>query len=200
MGNLSSTLSSSSSSNTTTTHSFKHEVFLSFRGEDTRHGFTSHLYRALHQKQIETFIDDQLVRGDEILPALLRAIEESRISVVIFSKDYASSKWCLHELAEIIKYMKMNKQIVIPVFYQVDPSHVRKQIGGYKDAFAKHENELQEEAQKWRESEFVAKIVRDIWKKLNNISSNDFPDLIGIDKHNKQVIYYYALTSLIFEL
>ncbi|KAL5845772.1 hypothetical protein ACOSQ3_009296 [Xanthoceras sorbifolium] len=147
MGNISSTASSSSST-TTATHIFKHEVFLSFRGEDTRHGFTSHLYHALRQKQIETFIDDQLVRGDEISPALLRAIEESRISVVIFSKDYASSKWCLRELAEIIKYMKMNKQIVIPVFYQVDPSHVRKQIGSFK----KHENELQEEAQKWREA------------------------------------------------
>ncbi|KAL5843304.1 hypothetical protein ACOSQ4_009262 [Xanthoceras sorbifolium] len=214
MGNISSTPSSSSST-TTATHIFKHEVFLSFRGEDTRHGFTSHLYHALRQKQIETFIDDQLVRGDEISPALLRAIEESRISVVIFSKDYASSKWCLRELAEIIKYMKMNKQIVIPVFYQVDPSHVRKQIGSFK----KHENELQEEAQKWREalteasnisgwhssqirpeSEFVAKIVRDIWKKLNNISSNDFPGLIGIDKHIERVISLLCLGESDFRM
>ncbi|KAL5767693.1 hypothetical protein ACOSP7_014294 [Xanthoceras sorbifolium] len=85
-------------------------------------------------------------------PALLRAIEESRISVVIFSKYYASSKWCLRELAEIIKYKKMNRQIVRPVFYNVDPSHVRKQIGSFKDAFAKHENELPEEAQIWREA------------------------------------------------
>ncbi|KAL5843306.1 hypothetical protein ACOSQ4_009264 [Xanthoceras sorbifolium] len=209
MGNLSSTPSSfSSSTTTTTTHSFKHEVFLSFRGEDTRHGFISHLYHALRQKQIETFIDDQLVRGDEISPALLRAIEESRISVVIFSKDYASSKWCLRELAEIIKYMKMNKQIVVPVFYHVDPSHVRKQIGSFK----KNENELQEEAQKWREalteasnisgwhssqirpeSKFVGEIVRDILKKLNNISSNDFPGLIGIDSHIEQVISLLCL-------
>ncbi|KAL5845750.1 hypothetical protein ACOSQ3_009274 [Xanthoceras sorbifolium] len=216
MGNLSSTPSSfSSSTTTTTTHSFKHEVFLSFRGEDTRHGFISHLYHALRQKQIETFIDDQLVRGDEISPALLRAIEESRISVVIFSKDYASSKWCLRELAEIIKYMKMNKQIVVPVFYHVDPSHVRKQIGSFK----KHENELQEEAQKWREalteasnisgwhssqirheSKFVGEIVRDIWKKLNNIPSNDFPGLIGIDKHIEQVISLLCLGKSDFRI
>ncbi|KAL5845751.1 hypothetical protein ACOSQ3_009275 [Xanthoceras sorbifolium] len=219
MGNLSSTPSSSSST-TTTTHSFKHEVFLSFRGEDTRHGFTSHLYHALRQKQIETFIDDQLVRGDEISPALLRAIEESRISVVIFSKDYASSKWCLRELAEIIKYMKMNKQIVIPVFYDVDPSHVRKQIGSYKDAFAKHENELQEEAHKWREalteasnisgwhssqirpeSKFVGEIVSDIWKKLNNIPSlTDFPNIIGIEKHIRRVISLLCLGESDFRM
>ncbi|KAL5776181.1 hypothetical protein ACOSP7_009107 [Xanthoceras sorbifolium] len=222
MGNLSSTppSSSSSSSSTTTTHSFKHEVFLSFRGEDTRHGFTSHLYHALCQKQIETFIDDQLVRGDEISPALLRAIEESRISVVIFSKDYASSKWCLRELAEIIKYMKMNKQIVIPVFYHVDPSHVRKQIGSFKNAFAQHDNELQEEAQKWREalteasnisgwhssqirseSEFVAKIVTDIWKKLNNIPSlTDFPNIIGIEKHSRRLISLLCLGESDFRM
>ncbi|KAL5787002.1 hypothetical protein ACOSP7_003951 [Xanthoceras sorbifolium] len=90
------------------------------------------------------FMDYQLIRGDKISPALLRTIEESRISMI----NYASSKWCLRELAEIIKYKKMNKQIVIPVFYHVGPTHLREQIGSFKNAFAEHGNELQEEAQK----------------------------------------------------
>ncbi|KAK0590370.1 hypothetical protein LWI29_026057 [Acer saccharum] len=207
MGNFSSTASSS------TTDGKKYDVFLSFRGEDTRYGFTSHLFDALRRKQIETFIDNRLVRGDEISQALLRTIGESKIAVVIFSKDYASSKWCLRELAEIMKYKKLNEQIVIPVFYHIDPSDVRKQIGSFKDSFAKHENELQEEVQKWREalteassisgwdssvlrpeSTFVGEIVKDIWKKLNNISvSSDFPGLIGIDKHVEQVISLLCL-------
>ena len=66
----------------------KYEVFLSFRGEDTRNGFTSHLAAALRRKQIEFFIDDEeLKKGDEISPALLKAIETADISIIIFSKD-----------------------------------------------------------------------------------------------------------------
>ena len=42
----------------------KYDVFLNFRGEDTRSGFTSHLHAALEQKGIITYIDDKLVRGD----------------------------------------------------------------------------------------------------------------------------------------
>ena len=145
--------SSSTPSSSITTLPKKHEVFLSFRGEDTRHSFTSHLYDALCRKQIETFIDDdKLERGDEILPALLRAIEGSKIALVIFSKNYASSKWCLRELAEIIKCKKLNKHIVMPIFYHVDPSEVRKLTGSFKCSFANEEKELQEEVQKWREA------------------------------------------------
>ena len=47
---------------------------------------------------------------------------------------------------------------VIPVFYDVDPSVVRKQSGCYKKAFAEHENRFRkdgvkvEETQRWREA------------------------------------------------
>lgn len=115
----------------------KPDVFLSFRGEDTRAGFTSHLDTALNRKQILTFIDYQLVRGEEISASLLRTVEESKLSVVVFSEKYASSKWCLEELAKIFECRKNNGQIVIPVFYQVDPSHVRNQTGSFGDEFAR---------------------------------------------------------------
>ena len=36
------------------------DVFLSVRGEDTRLGFIGHLYNALSQQGINTFIDDNL--------------------------------------------------------------------------------------------------------------------------------------------
>jgi hypothetical protein len=115
----------------------KHDVFLSFRGEDTRGGFTSHLYAALDRKQIRAFIDYQLRRGDEISASLLRTIEEAKLSVIVFSENYASSKWCLEELAKIIERRRNNGQIVIPVFYKVDPSHVRNQTGSFGDALAR---------------------------------------------------------------
>ncbi|MCH83638.1 TMV resistance protein N-like [Trifolium medium] len=75
----------------------KHDVFLSFRGEDTRYNFISHLYAELCRKNIKTFIDYELVRGEKISPALSKAIEESKIYVVILSEHYASSTWCLDE-------------------------------------------------------------------------------------------------------
>ncbi|XP_034197284.1 disease resistance protein RUN1-like [Prunus dulcis] len=71
----------------------KYDVFLSFRGEDTLYTFTSHLYAALCSKKIKTCIDDILERGEQIAPALFEAIEASKLSAIIFSKNYASSTW-----------------------------------------------------------------------------------------------------------
>ncbi|CAL2276420.1 unnamed protein product [Prunus armeniaca] len=47
---------------------------------DTRNIFTSHLHAALLRKKIVTYIDYKLERGDEIGPALLEAIEKSKLS------------------------------------------------------------------------------------------------------------------------
>jgi hypothetical protein len=113
-----------------------YDVFLSFRGEDTRDNFTAHLYHALRMKGINTFIDDdELKRGEKISPALLKAIELSRISIIVLSQNYASSKWCLDELVKIVE---TKGQMVLPVFYKVDPSDVRHQKNRYEDALAEH--------------------------------------------------------------
>ena len=148
-------LITSSSSFSSHPPQIKHHVFLSFRGEDTRYNFTSHLEKALRDKQIKTYIDDQLNRGDEISPSLLKAIEDSRISVIIFSKDYASSRWCLEELMKILECKQRYEQIVIPVFYNVYPSDVRNQTGTYGDAFTKHEERFKkslDKIQKWKDA------------------------------------------------
>ncbi|KAG7941893.1 hypothetical protein I3843_16G071000 [Carya illinoinensis] len=96
----------SSSSLSPSLHWWTYDVFLNFRGEDTRKGFTAHLYDALCRKNINTYIDDKLSRGEKISPALLKAIESSRISIVILSKDYALSTWCLDELMKILESLK----------------------------------------------------------------------------------------------
>ena len=142
-------------SSSSTTHHRKYDVFLSFRGEDTRKSFTDHLHQALCRKGIKTFIDDQLRRGEQISPALLKAIEESRFSIIIFSKNYASSSWCLDELLKILDCVKVMGHRALPVFYKVDPSHVRKQTESFAEAFAKHEQVYRENVDKvlkWREA------------------------------------------------
>lgn len=107
------------------------------------------------RNSIVAFIDAGLRRGEEIEPALLRAIEGSKISVIIFSEEYASSIWCLNELVEILECKRKIGQIVIPVFYRVDPSDLQNQTGRIGDAFAEHERQFQEHpevVQRWREA------------------------------------------------
>ena len=127
-------------------------VFLSFTGQDTRSHFTRHLYNALCQKGIRTFIDDkELRRGEEIPAAFVKVIEQSRISIIIFSKDYASSSWCLDELVKIIECKKTKGQLVWPIFYDLDPSEVRHQRGSFGRAMATYEVKFKvEKVQKWR--------------------------------------------------
>ncbi|XP_027931228.1 uncharacterized protein LOC114187234 isoform X2 [Vigna unguiculata] len=119
----------------------KYDVFISYRGKDTRKNFSSHLYEALMQKKVETYIDEDIEKGDEISAALMKAIEDSRVSIVVFSENFASSKWCLNELIKIMDCKKELGQIVIPVFYSTDPSHVRNQTGRFMESFVKHEGE-----------------------------------------------------------
>ena len=132
---------------------WNYDVFLSFRGEDTRNGFTGHLYHGLCDRGINTFIDNDLQRGEKISEELRKAIRSSRISIIIFSQNYAFSTWCLEELVEILN-CKLNGQQVIPIFYKVDPSEVRKQEkGDFKVALAEQENKFKnniEKVQRWR--------------------------------------------------
>ncbi|XP_060973811.1 disease resistance protein RPV1-like [Cannabis sativa] len=132
----------------------KYDVFISFRGEDTRANFTSHLHKKLKDGGIETYIDeDKLKRGEKISNALLEAIKDSKISIVVFSKDYASSSWCLSELKHILRCVKRKTHIVVPVFYQVDPSDVRKQIGSYAEAFKEHEDRYNDATiRRWKDA------------------------------------------------
>lgn len=136
------------------TPQWTYDVFISFRGRDTRNGFTDHLYTALKHKGIFTFRDDEKVeRGKLISPEISKAIEKSRFAIVVLSKNYASSTWCLNELAKIIKCTKETGITILPVFYYVDPSEVRKQTGTFAQAFVKYEKdlkELTEKVQTWK--------------------------------------------------
>ena len=145
---------SSSSSSFSSCPRWKYHVFLSFCGVDTRKNFTDHLYTALKQKGIITFRDDEkLERGQYISQELLKAIEESKYAIIVLSTNYASSRWCLIELAKIVKSMKETGLTVLPVFYHVDPSDVRNQNGILAEAFAKHEKDTRintEDVQAWK--------------------------------------------------
>ncbi|KAM3215710.1 TMV resistance protein N [Capsicum annuum] len=190
---------------------WSYDVFLSFRGEDVRKTFVDHLYVALQQKGINTFKDDEkLDRGNSISPDLLRAIEESRIALIVFSKNYANSTWCLDELTKIMECNKRKGQIVLPVFYDIDPSTVRKQKHSYGEAFGKHEDRFNDDKlQKWRaaleeaanlsgwdlpntanahEARVIKQIVEDIMTKLSvHTHASSAEDLVGMELHLQKV-------------
>ncbi|XP_034674459.1 disease resistance protein RPV1-like [Vitis riparia] len=141
------------SSSSTPIRKYNYDVFLSFRGEYTSCTFTSQLYENLIRSTIKTFREDGLERGEEIKSGILKTIEESRISIVVFSKNYAHSKWCLDELAKIMECTKEKQQIVLPVFYHVDPSDVQKQTGSFGEAFFIHKRNVEaKKVQRWRDA------------------------------------------------
>ncbi|XP_039167510.1 TMV resistance protein N-like [Eucalyptus grandis] len=135
-----------------------YDVFLSFRGMDIRKSFLSHLYAALDQKGIYTYVDSEdLQKGDYIKPTLMKAIEHSRIAIVIFSENYASSLWCLEEVAKIMECKKQRDLVVFPVFYKVDPREVRTPRKSYRKAMVKHERKFgrdSEKVKRWKKALF----------------------------------------------
>ncbi|XP_021831139.1 TMV resistance protein N-like [Prunus avium] len=143
------------SSVSSTSRYCRYHVFLSFRGQDTRKTFTDHLYTALVKAGFRTFRDDDEVeRGEGIKPELQKAIKHSRTSVIVFSKNYASSRWCLDELVMILERKRLSADhVVLPVFYDVDPSDLRKQKGSLAEAFARHQKtQPSNKVKEWREA------------------------------------------------
>ncbi|XP_031371698.1 uncharacterized protein LOC116187207 [Punica granatum] len=119
---------------------YDYDVFLSFRGSDVRLGIADVLYHGLTNAGVRVFLDNEgLVRGDLLPDALLQGIKRSRISIPIFSKNYASSRFCLEEVVGMLECREREGHMVIPIFYDVDPSDVRNQTGIIGKSFAGHE-------------------------------------------------------------
>ncbi|XP_020421982.1 TMV resistance protein N [Prunus persica] len=200
--------SSSSSTSTSSSKRLKYDVFLSFRGEDTRKGFTGHLHAALSDAGISTFLDDnELERAEFIKTQLEQAIDKSIISIIVFSKSYADSSWCLDELVKIMECRERLGKHVIPLFYSVDASDVRNQKGSFAQAFEKHEGKHEKEkVQRWKkaltqvadlcgedlknadnghEAKFINKILGVVNKLLDIKSQLDIKHPVGITSRVK---------------
>ncbi|KAF5469492.1 hypothetical protein F2P56_013559 [Juglans regia] len=210
--------SSSSSSSSPSIRSWNHDVFLSFRGKDIRQKFISHLNHALLQSGIKTYKDSvDLERGEQILSELFKAIEESQISIIVFSKNYAESRWCLNELLKILECKKIMKQIVLPIFYKVKPSEIREQKGRFGEAFTKLGEKIRDDIkpllESWKkaleevanlsgleylagddESEFIQKII--LWlnpKIVNRTPLSVAKHPIGIESRIQDIYQHLSI-------
>ncbi|KAL0842934.1 hypothetical protein Bca101_016179 [Brassica carinata] len=189
-------------------HIWTHDVFPSFRGEDVRRNFLSHVHTEFERKGITPFIDNEIKRGESIGPELIRAIRESKIAIILLSRNYASSKWCLDELVEIMKCREELGQTVMAIFYKVDPSDVKKLTGDFGKVFRKTcAGKQKEKIERWRqalakvattagyhstnwdnEAAMIKKIATDITNVLNNFTPmSDFDGLVGMGAHLEKI-------------
>uniref|UniRef100_A0A0D3AFQ5 ADP-ribosyl cyclase/cyclic ADP-ribose hydrolase n=1 Tax=Brassica oleracea var. oleracea TaxID=109376 RepID=A0A0D3AFQ5_BRAOL len=180
-----------------------------FHGADVRKSFLSHLLKECGIKGINLFIDNEIPRGEFIGPELKKAIQGSRIAIVLLSKRYASSSWCLGELVEIMKCKEELGQTVMPVFYEVDPTDVKKQTGDFGKVFkktckGKRDDEV---TRKWSQAlaqvatlagyhsknwDNDVKMIEDVATEVannlfNSTPSRDFDEFIGMEAHMTKI-------------
>ncbi|XP_039165609.1 disease resistance protein RUN1-like [Eucalyptus grandis] len=130
----------------------RYEVFLNFRGPDTRHGFTDFLYHGLVNAGVCTFMDDKEFRIGKAVSGGLLPINRSRFYIAIFSLTYASSIRCLRELVYIVDNVSMSKgtKSIIPIFFYVKPDDVKLETRLYEDALLEHKKQFPDEVERWR--------------------------------------------------
>nr|XP_043627522.1 uncharacterized protein LOC122599129 isoform X2 [Erigeron canadensis] len=185
-----------------------YDVFLSFRGEDTRHSFTDHLYAALKQAGIKTFRDsDDSERGEELKQEIHRAIKASDASIIVLSENYATSTWCLDELSLILDRRRDCHHFVLPIFYKVDPSDVGQQKGTFSieanlNSFSRRWTD--DNVNRWKaaltevvgiagmclvgsETDFLKEVVGTIYNRLDRKQIYIPPNIIGMDAREKEI-------------
>ncbi|XP_027906920.1 TMV resistance protein N-like isoform X1 [Vigna unguiculata] len=185
-----------------------YDVLINFTGEDIRRKFVSHLDYALSIAGLTTFLhEENAVKGRQIQQPILNLC---RVAIVVFSKTYSQSAWCLHQLQQIIKWQETYSRHVLPIYYEIQPSDVRLQKGDFGEAFkaTAHKTfsrqQLQHGMSRWShaltkaanffgwdgsnyrsDAELVDKIVKSVLN-LAVLSATNFP--VGLQSRMEEVI------------
>ncbi|KAJ9551075.1 hypothetical protein OSB04_015120 [Centaurea solstitialis] len=199
-------MASTSSSAIRASHLAYYDIFLSFRGVDTRHAFTDHLYDALGREGISTFRDDdEISRGEDLGPEIEKAISASKGSIVVLSKNYATSTWCLDELSLILEQRREFNHFVLPVFYHVEPSDVRKQDGTFNIEVKTSSKWTEENVIRWKKAltevanltgSVLSGYETDLLKEIVNEIHSRLPRYKGISSCGKTTFAQYIVSSI----
>ncbi|KAL3747748.1 hypothetical protein ACJRO7_016538 [Eucalyptus globulus] len=188
-----------------------YEVFLSFRGPDTRKEFADYLYTSLINARIIVFRDNnELDPGENVPDSLVKSIKQSKISIPILSQGYASSKSCLMELAQMVECHEADARPIVPIFYDIKPADLKYRRGCVGEAFLKHENRGvdREVINKWQQAlekiadvegydlqntnmgygALTGEVVSDILKRLEKNDLYVTGGLVGMEPHVRAVM------------
>ncbi|XP_010437372.1 PREDICTED: probable disease resistance protein RPP1 [Camelina sativa] len=197
-------------------HHCCYHVFPSFHGSDVRRSFLSHVLLEFRRKGIDLFIDNDIERSKSIGPEVIDAIRRSKIALVMLSRNYASSSWCLDELVEIMKCREELGQLVVTVFYEVDPTDVKKQTGDFGKLFKKTcKGKTKERGEIWRRAlaqvatiagfhsrswNNEASMIENLTTRISNVlndsaPSRDFDGLVGMGAHMEKMESILCLDS-----
>ncbi|WVZ17562.1 hypothetical protein V8G54_010544 [Vigna mungo] len=110
----------------------RYDVLINFTGEDIPKKIVSHLNSALSTVGLTTFLHHpNAVKSTHIQEPIL---SRCRVAIVVFTQTYSQSAWCLHQLQQIIKWQETYCRHVLPVYYEIQPSDVRLQMGDFGKA------------------------------------------------------------------
>ncbi|XP_043720713.1 disease resistance protein RPV1-like [Telopea speciosissima] len=192
-----------------------YDVFINFRGEDTRNIFVGHLYSALKGCGIQAFIDSKDLQKGEYIGKLLSVIEGAKLSIAVFSQRYVESTWCLQELALMLKsHRTIHGQIILPIFFMVKTSDVKNQTGCFEILPQMHSEEAAETISMWKDalraagdmsgwvvderydqSVLVKEVVQDVWNQLNKVPLIGIKNPVGLESRVQEVLFLLSNTS-----
>ncbi|KAK4261195.1 hypothetical protein QN277_004229 [Acacia crassicarpa] len=196
-------MKNSSSSGGGTAPQEKPDVFISFSEEDTGKGFVSHLDAILARHGLTTYKGSNKLGTDDYLSSKLRkaAILDAPLSITVLSRNFVVSPSLLDDLVEILQGSKTKKKMIVPVFYDLEPSTVRKQVGTIGEQFEKYGEMFKDDkVHPWKkalteaasysgwdctvnvrtEHEIAEEIAKDVLQKLDRVYVGDLD--VQIDK------------------
>ncbi|KAI3827467.1 hypothetical protein L1987_01543 [Smallanthus sonchifolius] len=137
--------------------------------------------------------EEEINRGEELKPEIERAIKASRSSIVVLSQNYATSTWCLEELVLILQRRRAFSHFVLPIFYHVNPSDVRKQTGSFVVEKDRWKTALMEVANlsgftiSGPETRILKEIVDTVYDRLDQREVHLPLNIIGMDTRYKEI-------------
>ncbi|KAG0622464.1 hypothetical protein M758_3G099300, partial [Ceratodon purpureus] len=127
------------------------DVFLNHCWPHDKFGFVNRLEDALRCAGFRPFLDTHsLMNGNPKLKSIDQALDIAKVHVAVVTSAYAESNYCLDELVAMMRSGKP----VIPVFYDVEPVHLRwVENGPFAEAFEEHKLKAEtQKVQEWRDA------------------------------------------------
>jgi hypothetical protein len=129
--------------------------------------FVPHLYVALCTAGFHPFLDAKsLNNAQHVFNSINEALNGVSVHIVVFSKGYAKSKYCLNELCDMLKSGKD----ILPIFYDVELEHLKRpNHGPFVAAFRKHlKRGRKDDIKRWEEA--LLKVANITGFRLNEVN------------------------------